>query len=103
MSSVWDDSDTDSSGEDDGPTLRQRRDKWRRLAESIRAEADDQWQRECGVPAGPRRRKQRAREVPGTMARERVPRVEALPVVEDVRPVGRVLRRLVDPHLVGGG
>ena len=31
MSSVWDDSDTDSSSEDDGPTLRQRRDKWRRL------------------------------------------------------------------------
>ena len=38
MSSVWDDSDTDSSSEDDGPTLRQRRDKWRRLAESIRAD-----------------------------------------------------------------
>ena len=66
MSSVWDDSDTDSSNEDDGPTLRQRRDKWRRLADRLRAEADDQWQRECGVPAGPRRRKQRAREVPGT-------------------------------------
>jgi hypothetical protein len=66
MSSVWDDSDSDSSSEDDGPTLRQRRDKWRLLADSIRAEAADQWQRECGVPAGPRGRKKRAREVPGT-------------------------------------
>ena len=40
MSSFWDDSDSDSSSGDDGPTLRQRRDKWRRLADNIRAEAD---------------------------------------------------------------
>ena len=55
MSSFWDDSDSDSSSGDDGPTLRQRRDKWRRLADNIRAEADP-WQSGCGVPAGPRGR-----------------------------------------------
>ena len=75
MSSFWDDSDSDSSSDDEGPTLRQRRDKWRRLADNIRAEARirvaiaDQWQRGCGVPAGPRGRKKRAREVPGTRDR----------------------------------
>ena len=35
--------------------MRQRRDKWRRLADNIRAEADP-WQSGCGVPAGPRGR-----------------------------------------------
>jgi hypothetical protein len=65
MSSFWDDSDSDSSSGDDGPTLRQRRDKWRRLVDNIRAEADP-WQSGCGVPAGPRMRKKRAHELPGT-------------------------------------
>ena len=65
MSSFEDDSDSDSSSGDEGPTLRQRRDKWRRLADNIRAEADP-WQSGCGVPAGPRGRKKRAHEVPGT-------------------------------------
>ena len=65
MSSFWDDSDSDSSSGDDGPTLRQRRDKWRRLADNIRAEADP-WQSGCGVPVGPRMRKKRAQEVAGS-------------------------------------
>jgi hypothetical protein len=65
MSSFWDDSDSDSSSGDHDPTLRQRRDKWRRLADNIRAEADP-WQSGCGVPAGPRMRKKRAHELPGT-------------------------------------
>jgi hypothetical protein len=39
MSSFWDDSETLTLTRDDGPTLRQRRDKWRRLADNIRAEA----------------------------------------------------------------
>ena len=54
MSSFEDDSDSDSSCDDEGPTLRQRRDKWRRLTDmNIRAEADP-WQSGCEVPAGPR-------------------------------------------------
>ena len=65
MSSFWDDSDSDSSSGDDGPTLRQRRDKWRRLADNIRAEADP-WQSGCGVPVGPRMRKKRVQEVAGS-------------------------------------
>ena len=49
-----DDSDSDSDSDDEGPTLRQRRDKWRRLTDmNIRAEADP-WQSGCEVPAGPR-------------------------------------------------
>ena len=54
ISSFEDDSDSDSSCDDEGPTLRQRRDKWRRLTDmNIPAEADP-WQSGCGVPAGPR-------------------------------------------------
>ena len=69
MSTFWDDdSDSDSSSDDDGPTLRQRRETWRRLTDNIRAEGGA-WQSGCGVPAGPRGRKKRAQEVPGTRDR----------------------------------